>query len=106
MKVVVYIENNSNVPSMVICVKDGSEGIDIVGYNKYVVEPENILNSANLPINFDTFMLNFDKFVFNGSDTLRQNTSLALDNRKINELSKTTGMAIGRSNSTELFNVL
>lgn len=106
MKVVIYLKGGSSVPAMAMCVEDNVESINIDGFTKAEVLPENIVNTGNVPVGIDTFMANFDKFVYSGDNTIRHNSNLVLDNRKIDTLSETTGMAIGRSNTTELFNVL
>ena len=106
MKVVVYLSGGSGIPKMAMCVRDGSTGINLNGYAKHVVDASKIYNSANQPVSIDTFLLNFDKFIYNGVDTLKQNASMPFDNRKIDRLSENTGMSMGRANTSSIFNVL
>ena len=106
MKIVVYFKLNSGVPAMVMCVKNESEVINFPGYTRYVVDPTRIIDTLNQPVSLSTFFANFDKFGFDGVDTLKQNSSSALDNRKINTLSTDSSMSIGRTNTETIFSVL
>lgn len=106
MKVVVYFKLNSGVPAMAMCVKNESEVINFSGYTRYVIDPNKIVDTLNQPVSLSTFFANFDKFEFDGVDTLKQSSNLAFDNRKINTLSTDSSMSIGRSNTETIFSVL